>query len=247
MKIAATYNIKGGVGKTAAAVNLGFAAASSGLRVLVWDLDPQAAATYYFRIKPKIHGGSNKLISKKAELTDFIKATNYPNLDLIPGDFSNRYMDLMLENKKHSGQRLGKVSSKLADDYDLLVFDCAPSISTVSENVFTAADALFVPLIPTHLSTRAYLQLKKYFKKHPGFDVNLIPFFSMVDRRKKLHRELVLNFYKDNPEIVRTFIGYHTEVEKMGEWRAPVQVFARQSDASRAFELLWKEIDARLF
>ena len=57
MKILASYNIKGGVGKTAAAVNLSYCAALTGARVLVWDLDPQAATTFYFRVKPKLKGG----------------------------------------------------------------------------------------------------------------------------------------------------------------------------------------------
>ena len=53
MKIIATYNIKGGVGKTATAINLAYLAAREGAPTLVWDLDPQGAASYYFRINPK--------------------------------------------------------------------------------------------------------------------------------------------------------------------------------------------------
>ena len=53
MKIVGSYNIKGGVGKTATAVNLAYLAAMDGYRTLVWDLDPQGAASYYFRIKPR--------------------------------------------------------------------------------------------------------------------------------------------------------------------------------------------------
>ena len=54
MKVLASYNIKGGVGKTATAVNLSHVAAEAGGRVLVIDLDPQGAASFYFRVKPKI-------------------------------------------------------------------------------------------------------------------------------------------------------------------------------------------------
>ena len=246
MKILATYNVKGGVGKTTAAVNLGFAAANTGLRVLVWDLDSQAAATYYFRVKPKLRGGSKNLLSKKRDLTDFVKATNYANLDLIPAAFSNRLMDRILDDRKQPLHRLAWITRSLSHDYDLLLFDCAPSLSTVAENVFIAADALLIPLIPTPLSLRAYLQLKKHINNKPEFKTRLLPFFSMVDKRKKLHREIVLDFPKDNPEIMRTFISYRSEVERMGAYRAPVQVCARHSGAARAFNLLWDEINGRI-
>ena len=94
MKVLATYNIKGGVGKTATAVNLAYEAASRGNRVLVWDLDPQGAATFYFRVQPKVKGGGKALVSGRRELDEVIKATDYDNLDLVPADFSIRNLDL---------------------------------------------------------------------------------------------------------------------------------------------------------
>ena len=68
MKVIAFYNIKGGVGKTASAVNLAYYAALEGARTLVWDLDPQGAATYYFRIKPKVKGGTRALLRRDRSL-----------------------------------------------------------------------------------------------------------------------------------------------------------------------------------
>ena len=56
-RVLATYNIKGGVGKTSAAVNLAFLAARDGAPTLLWDLDPQGGSTYLFRVKPKVRGG----------------------------------------------------------------------------------------------------------------------------------------------------------------------------------------------
>jgi cellulose biosynthesis protein BcsQ len=60
MKVIASYNIKGGVGKTATAVNLSYLAAWEGNSTLVWDLDPQGAASFYFRVKPKVKGGTTR-------------------------------------------------------------------------------------------------------------------------------------------------------------------------------------------
>jgi cellulose biosynthesis protein BcsQ len=90
MRIYATYNIKGGVGKTTTAVNLAYLAAESGLRTVLWDLDPQGAASFMFRVKPKVKGGGRALISGKRPLDDAIKGTDFDNLDLIPADFTYR-------------------------------------------------------------------------------------------------------------------------------------------------------------
>ena len=64
MKVLATYSIKGGVGKTTTAVNLAHEAAVAGCRVVLWDLDPQGAATFFVRVKPAIKGGAERLVAQ---------------------------------------------------------------------------------------------------------------------------------------------------------------------------------------
>ena len=99
--VLATYNIKGGVGKTSAAVNLATLAAHDGARTLLWDLDPQGASTYLFRVKPKIKGGGAKLVRGKTDVEALIKGTDTEGLDLLPADFSYRHMDLALGDAKN--------------------------------------------------------------------------------------------------------------------------------------------------
>ena len=96
VKIYATYNIKGGVGKTTAAVNLAYLSAADGYRTLLWDLDPQGAASFLFRIKPRVKGGGKALIRGTKALDDAIKGTDFEHLDLLPADFTYRNMDLLL-------------------------------------------------------------------------------------------------------------------------------------------------------
>ena len=102
-RVLATYNIKGGVGKTSAAVNLATLAAHDGSETLLWDLDPQGASTYLFRVKPKIKGGGSKLVRGKTEADGQIKGTDTEGLDLLPADFSYRHMDLALDGAKTMG------------------------------------------------------------------------------------------------------------------------------------------------
>ncbi len=159
-RVLATYNIKGGVGKTSAAVNLAFLAARDGAQTLLWDLDPQGGSTYLFRVKPKVRGGARKLVRGKSDVESLIKGTDHPGLDLLPADFSYRHMDLVLDEFKRSTRRLARVLEPLREEYEYIFLDCPPSISLVSESVFEAADALLVPIVPATLSARTFEQLQ---------------------------------------------------------------------------------------
>ena len=77
-------------------------------------------------------------------------------------------------------------------------------------------------------------------------DAALVPFFSMADRRRRLHREIMLEFAMGTPECSRIFIPYATQVEQMGPQRMPVTAFAPLSAPARAFEQLWTQVDGRL-
>ena len=239
MKVVAVHNLKGGVGKTATAVNLAYLAARDGNRVLLWDLDAQGAASYYLKLSPRKRGGSERLIERKKHLPRAIQATDYDGLDLIPADVSYRNFDLDLSRKEDAEKRLKKLLRTVADDYDLVFLDCAPSMSLVSENVFNMSDYVLVPLIPTPLSVRAYEQLRQFHRQETNGKAELMPFFSMVDRRKRLHRELIVEFAATYPDVVRRYIPYASSIERMGEHRAPVNAFDDRSPGGRAFSALW--------
>jgi len=242
MKVLALYSIKGGVGKTASAVNLAFIAARSGFRTLVWDLDPQGASSFYFRIKPKIKGGSKDLIAGKRELDGLIKGTDFDNLDLLPSDFSFRNFDLVLDDKKKPTQQLKKRLKSLADDYDFVFLDCPPNISLLSEAVFVAADVLLSPVIPTTLSLRTLEQLKKFIKDNELNDLSLMPFFSMADRRKKMHRDIMENLKDSHSEILTAVIPYASDIERMGLERMPLPAYIKKSPSTIAYQKLWQEL-----
>jgi cellulose biosynthesis protein BcsQ len=239
------YNVKGGVGKTATAVNLAFLSAREGNRTLVWDLDPQAATSFYFRVRAKVKGGGDKLVRGRRDLLDLIRGTDFDRLDLLPADFSYRHLDLFLDRTKRPAERLAYLLIPLVSLYDYVFIDCAPSISLVSESVFVASDALVVPTLPSTLSLLALDRLRKHLSKMERRRPLLLPFLCMVDRRRALHRELCDRVAGDRG-FLQTQVQYSSIVEKMGPRRAPLAAFAGRSAPALAYETLWGEIKDRV-
>jgi cellulose biosynthesis protein BcsQ len=191
-----------------------------------------------------VKGGTKKLFKTKA-IAGLVKETDIENLDLLPADFSYRHMDLFLDSEKKPKKRMSEVLDRFANDYDVLFLDCPPSFSLVSENVFNSSDIMLVPLIPTTLSMRTYGQIMDYVNEHKKLSLKVMPFFSMVDKRKNLHTDTMAAGPADIKGLLRTSIPYLSIIEHMGVRRAPVGVFAPKSSAAAAFNDLWAEVVSR--
>jgi chromosome partitioning protein len=247
MKILAITNIKGGVGKTTTAVNLAFLSAAVGRNTLLWDLDPQGAATYMLRCEPSERVSAKKLVSGKRELPELVMPSGHDGLDVLPSDFSYRNFDLHLREQKRPAERLLKMSRSLRDAYAALILDCPPGVSLLSENVLHAADAVIVPLLPTPLSVRMLVQLQDFIGTNGWTDLVLLPFFSMVDSRKSLHHELIASTREQFPALLATEVPYSSEIERMSLRRAPIPSYAPKSAGGQVYSALWAEIEARIW
>ena len=242
MHTIAVSNIKGGVGKTTTAVNLAYLLASVGRRTLLWDLDPQGAATFTLQGAPNEHASARKLVAGKRELPELVLNTAYPDLDLLPADFSYRNFDLHLNERKHPTERLLRMTAALRERYEFLVLDCPPGISLLTENVLRAADALVVPMLPAPLSVRTLARLQQFIAEEGWSDLALVPFFSMVDRRRSLHVEVIAAARARFPFTLATEIPYWSEIERMSVRRAPLPAYAARSAAARLYVALLTEV-----
>lgn len=241
------HHVKGGVGKTATAVNLAWLAAHDGRRVLLVDLDPQGASTFYFRVRPKLKGGAQGLVGGKGELADAVRGTDWPDLDLLPADFRFRDLDVVLHESSKPRKRLRKALSSIASDYDLVVMDCPPGLTRTSEAIFDASDVLVVPTIPTTLSVRTLQQTRAFLQESGGPRVPSVwPFFTMVDGRRRLHAEVIEQLPLQIPDVLAARVPMSSDVERMGTERQPVGAFAPRSRGARAYRALWQEISGRL-
>lgn len=247
MKIIACYSNKGGVGKTATSVNLAYSFAQAGQRVLLCDLDPQGASSFYFRVKPSKKLTEKKFFEDVEKFTKSIRESDFGNLDILPANMAFRDFDVFLSRMKNSRSRLKKALKAVGGDYDVILLDCPPNISTLSENVFRAADHIVVPVIPTTLSERTFEQLVAFFKNDGIPKKKLIPFFSMVQKQKSLHVETMERMRKAHGKLIlKTPIPFSTDVEKMGVHRAPVGTFARTRAAAKSYSGFFGEILKRI-
>jgi cellulose biosynthesis protein BcsQ len=152
-------------------------------------------------------------------------------------------MDLILDSAAGKPTRkIGQLLAPFAAEYDAVFLDCPPGISLVSENVINAADILLVPLIPTTLSVRTLDQLTEFVANFNGDRPEVRAFFSMVDRRKKLHQEITKDLLAERTLVAQTAIPALSLIERMAVERAPVTAFAPRSQAARAYRALWSEL-----
>ncbi len=243
MKVFSCYSIKGGVGKTALAVNLAYYLREQGYRTLLADLDPQGAAAFYFRVSP-----ADKFAPDEDDKlgTDWvyqnIRESDFSGLDILPSNLDYRHFDVQLAEMKKPRKQLRKTLHRLDDSYDAIVLDCPPNITLLSENIFRASTAILVPVIPTTLSARTLHQLHDFFRSEELDTPTLRPFFSMVQNTKRLHRDVMVKLRSEFPQFLKTEIPFSVEIENMGMSRRPLLAETSRLSAAAAYRSLCEEI-----
>lgn len=240
MKIIAIYSAKGGVGKSTLAVHLAHMAATrSARRTLLWDLDAQGASTFALRLTPKPGLSARGIFARETEITGQAVDTDIPNLDVVPADASLRRLDAQLAEQDKKG-RLKKLLRGLDGGYDRIILDCPPSQADLSEQVLRAADLLVVPLLPSPLSLRVFDAMADQVAAKQGGKLPMLPVFTMVDRRKSLHRDTIAS-RADWPTV-----PYSSEIERMAVHGEPVTARAPGSVAAKALSDLWTRVERAL-
>jgi len=244
MKVVAVAGAKGGIGKTAAAVNLAALSALCGYRTLLWDLDPQGAATHCYRAKAKVKGGATKLLGGRRDLVAYARHTDYQLLDLLPADPSFRVVDTVLSTRRWPERVLRKLLRSLHNRYDVVILDCAPGLGVVTESVLEASDLVLAPVVPAPLAVRGFDQLAEFVGQHqPSLPV--VAFLSMLDERKVLHRQVLAQIAGDQ-RYSAARVPTSSSVERMGMEQVPAVLASPHNLAAQAYGQLWTDLENRL-
>lgn len=236
----ALYNLKGGVGKTTAAVNLAYLAAQSSNTVL-WDWDPQAAASWHLGVD-KDKSCAIRMLDQGEPVGSVELTTPYPRLTVVPADLSLRNLDLQLAEHGKVRKLIRKLVEPLGETAAYVVFDCPPTLSASMEHLLSGIDLVLVPIIPSPLSVRAADQVVEFFREKKHAPAKILGFFSQVDQRRNLHREQVEAADKMPITMLKTTIPMDASVEKMGIQRAPLFSCDQNGRAAIAYQNLWQEV-----
>ncbi|WP_068077914.1 ParA family protein [Novosphingobium lentum] len=240
MAVVAVYSVKGGVGKSTIAASLAWSAATLSRRqTLLWDLDVQGAAAFLTGCDAANGSRAASIFTRDLEPDQLIVPTPYDRLDLLPSDDSLRRLESLFAmiGKR---RRLARLTEILSQRYERIVLDCPPALNELSAQIIRAATLIVVPLPPSPLARRALEairgELAYHHKKHPP----LLPVLSMVDMRRKLHRDTVAEL-PDWP-----IIPMASQIEQMAARRAPIGSFAGASEPGRALARLWTGVERKL-
>ena len=246
MRVIAVTGLKGGVGKTSTAVNLAALSAAAGYRTLLWDLDPQGAATYCLDLKPKLRGGASRLIGGgRGGLVAVARHTNIENLDVVPADKTVREIDRVLSLSGKPSRPIRRLLAGTKGSADLVVLDCPPGLSSVVEAVASVADLLLIPVIPEPLPLRALERFTEFLTENKVASPKIVaPFLSMIDRRKPIHRRVEAEI-RARGGFLGAAIPESSAVARMGEDQIPVVLSSPLSLAASEYRKLWAETSER--
>ena len=250
MRTIAITNYKGGVGKTTTAVNLASIYASSGKRVLLIDLDPQASATDYYGLydKAKAEGRTSiELLYGGASVEDVAYPIEGTTLSVVPS-----VIELVDQNELLlREQRLKFALDDATDDYDIAIIDCSPVLKRLAFNAYLAAAEDGIIIIPvkldstvmrgTALTVEAIKSITEALRlPRPKFGILRTCVPGRMTNAEKTGEAVLDKFFPDQ-QLANVIHASSKVCEGSWQWK-PVSVFEPGSRPAKDYEALADEL-----
>jgi chromosome partitioning protein len=251
-RIIAMCNQKGGVGKTTTTINLGAALAEVGRRVLLVDFDPQGALSVGLGINPHEldHTVYNLLMDRNSDAEAIIKPTAWPGLDVLPANIDLSAAEVQLVGEVAREMVLARALRSVAEQYDVILIDCQPSLGLLTVNALTASHGVVIPLECEFFALRGVALLVETIAKikdrlNPGLEVDGI-LATMYDSRTLHSREVVARVVEAfGDQVFHTVITRTIKFPDASVAAEPITTYASSHPGAESYRQLARELIAR--
>ena len=250
-KILSIANQKGGVGKTTTAINLAYALAQEGKRVLLVDADPQANASSGLGIDIKtLKSTIYECMVNDIDPHEAIVPTSSANLSVLPSHIDLVGAEIEMLNLDNREQRMKKVFARLGDEYEYILIDCSPSLGLITVNALTAANSVIIPVQCEFFALEGIAKLLntvKIIKSQLNPSLRIEGFLlTMYDSRLRLSNQVYEEVKRHFGNLVfDTVISRNVRLSEAPSHGMSVLEYDLQSKGAQNYVQLAKELIAR--
>ena len=253
-RVLVVANQKGGVGKTTTAINLGTALAAVGEPTLVIDLDPQGNASTGLGIpRPDRKLTTYDVLMGEAAIADAVTPTRIPGLSIVPStvDLSGAELELIdIDRRNYRLKDALAAYTEAGSEFSYVLIDCPPSLTLLTVNAMSAADAVVVPLQCEFFALEGLSQLLKTIELvranlNPALEIQGIV-LTMFDKRNKLSDQVAADVREHmGDKVYRTMIPRNVRVSEAPSHGLPALVYDLRCPGSQAYIKLAGEMIQR--
>lgn len=247
-RIIAISNQKGGVGKTTTSINLSACIAEKKKRVLVIDMDPQGNTSSGLGLdKAELNNSVYELILGRCIIEDALYRNVIENIDLIPSSPDLVGAEIELIGSTDREYKLKNSIEAITDEYDYVIIDCPPSLSTLTVNAMTTADTVLVPIQCEYYALEGLSQLihtVELVKDRLNSKLKIEGVvFTMYDARTNLSLQVVENV-KDNlrQNVYKSIIPRNVRLAEAPSHGLPINLYDSKSSGADAYRELADEV-----